>query len=424
MSNSTRNIPPRPLFDTLQTFLSAPEEYAAERPAIKEYLELFKPLDVNTDMLLVRSFLKSYSGVPTTFKNYRCHAERLLLWCWAIQGKTLLQMVRSDAEAFMDFTMNPPASWIGDAVRQRFLPSEGHFIPNPLWRPFGTQVKKIDRKLANEKGADLKKPQFKISQGSVKLIFSICSSLFDFLSQQDVPIGNPFKAIKQKSKYISKIRTKRTSKTLTPLQWDYLVDVAELMASENPKHERTLFIVVSLFAMYLRVSDLSGLHGWKPTMGSFHQDENGWWYTVIGKGNKEADITVKPSFLPYLTRYRKSRNLSPLPYPHETTPLLVKKSGKSDLTDRHIRVIVQLAFDRARTEMLKEGRTEAETQTFLTASLHWLRHTGATFDAPFRERKHLQLDLRHESLSTTEDIYFNSSDEERASSSFSLAIRR
>ena len=159
-------------------------------------------------------------------------------------------------------------------------------------------------------------------------------------------------------------------------------------------------------------------------MGSFYQDQHGWWYKVIGKGNKEAEITVKPSFLPYLMRYRKSRSLSPFPYPGETTPLLVKKSGKADLTDRHIRVIVQLAFDRARAEMLKEGRTDAEAQSFLTASLHWLRHTGATFDAPFRERKHLQMDLRHESLSTTEDIYYNDVAEERASSSYSLAIRK
>lgn len=422
--SSSITIPPRPLFDTLESFLAAPDDYAADRPAIREYLDLFLPLDAHADMMHVRSFLKSYSGVPTTFKNYRCHAERLLLWCWIIQGKSLLQMVRSDAEAFMDFTMNPPSAWVGDAVRQRFLPANGQYIFNSQWRPFGTQVKKIDRKRAIENAVDFEKPQYQISQGSVKLVFSICSSLFDYLAQEDVPVGNPFKAIKQKSKYTSKIRSRRTGKALSQLQWDYLIDVAEKMADENPKHERTLFIVVSLFAMYLRVSDLSGLHGWTPTMGSFFKDQHGWWLKVVGKGNKEAEITVKPSFLPYLTRYRKSRKLSDLPYAGETTPLLVKQSGKAGITDRHIRVIVQMAFDRARSEMLKEGRSEEEAQSFLTASLHWLRHTGATFDAPFREKKHLQMDLRHESLSTTEDIYYNDQAEERASSSHGLGIRK
>lgn len=376
------------------------------------------------DMQHVRAFLKSYSGVPTTFKNYRCHAERLLLWCWIIQGKSLLEMVRSDAEAFMDFTMNPPASWIGDAVRQRFLPREGFFVPNAQWRPFGTQVKKIDRKLAAENDTALQKPQYKVSQGSIRLVFSICSSMFDFLAQEDVPVGNPFKAIKQKSKYVTRVRSSRKGKSLTRLEWDYLVDVAEIMANETPKHERTLFIVVSLFAMYLRVSDLVGSHGWTPTMGSFVKDEHGWWYKVVGKGNKEAEITVKPSFLPFLKRYRESRNLSPLPYPGETTPLLVKQSGKAGLSDRHIRGIVQLVFDRAREQMIADGRTEEESQSLLTASLHWLRHTGATFDAPYREAKHLQMDLRHESLATTQDIYYNSIAEERASSSHGLEIRR
>lgn len=98
------------------------------------------------------------------------------------------------------------------------------------------------------------------------------------------------------------------------------------MAAEDPRHERTLFIVATLFSLYLRTSDLVGRDNWIPTMGS-------------------------------------------------------------------------------------------------SAFLHWLRHTAATFDAPFRDIKDLQADLRHESMSTTQNTYYNSLDQNRAKSVKGLGIK-
>ena len=54
------------------------------------------------------------------------------------------------------------------------------------------------------------------------------------------------------------------------------IHTAENMADEEPlRHERTLFILATLFAMYLRVSDLAGRKNWKPTMGDFRLDAEG-----------------------------------------------------------------------------------------------------------------------------------------------------
>jgi integrase len=55
--------------------------------------------------------------------------------------------------------------------------------------------------------------------------------------------------------------------------------------------------------------------------------------------------------------------------------------------------------------------------------LHWLRHTSATFDAPHRDMKDLQVDLRHNSLSTTQNVYYNSEDEKRAYSAKRLPMK-
>ena len=73
--------------------------------------------------------------------------------------------------------------------------------------------------------------------------------------------------------------------------------------------------------------------------------------------------------------------------------------------------------------MVHEGRSEDELVNLRQASLHWLCHTGATFDAPFRDPKHLQADLRHKSLATTQDVYYNSITNERAAGVANLKIR-
>ncbi|QNL88208.1 hypothetical protein ACUDA6_15325 [Pseudomonas ceruminis] len=144
----------------------------------------------------------------------------------------------------------------------------------------------------------------------------------------------------------------------------------------------------------------------------------------LRKGNKAAKISVRDEYVNcYLTRYRRHLGLSPLPLPHEIHPLLSTLHGRSGLSSRHLRLLVQQVFDRALFKMTAEGRHEDEIDNLRSASLHWLRHTSATFDAPFREMKDLQADLRHNSLSTTQNTYYNSLDEQRAHSVKYLKLR-
>lgn len=53
--------------------------------------------------------------------------------------------------------------------------------------------------------------------------------------------------------------------------------------------------------------------------------------------------------------------------------------------------------------MRDEEREEHEMNSLRAVPAHWLRHTSATFDAPLRSPKDLQMDLRHSSLSTDND---------------------
>lgn len=425
--SATAARPPQPLFDTYETFVdSTTAEYAADHPEIARYIQSFEPgISAGEDYKHVRAFLNSYSGVKTTFNGYRTHIERLLLWSWIFAGKSVLALRRSDLESFMAFSAAPSPTWIAKKISKRFVLKNGSLVANPEWRPFTVKVSKSTRKVGGEGRPNATALPYAMAQGSVRQVFAVCSSFYDFLIHEGVTVeANPCRAIKQKSKFIKRNMKVDSSKSLTHLQWDFLVDVAEKMANEEPdKYERSLFILVTLQSMYLRVSDLVGNAHWTPTMGSFVKKGGSWWYRVIGKGNVEAEITVKPDYLQYLTRYRRFRGLSDLPNPRDKDPLIVSRWGRAGLTDRQVRNLIQEVFDKALEQMQEEGREEDEMANLRQASLHWLRHTGATFDAPYRDPKHLQADLRHKALATTQNVYYNAIDDERAAGVANLKIR-
>lgn len=427
---------PQPLFDTYQAFralvgqpglpegvVTGQECYIAERPAIDAFLSCMPPeVNARSDFAHVRDFLESYSRVEPTFRSYRTQVERLMLWSWIKAGKSVLDLTRTDAEKFIQFCESPDPDWVSNSARKRFVTKEGVIEPNPLWRPFAHVASKEDRKLVQE-GQLATVAGDALSNNSLRQAFVICASFYDHLASNHKDVGNPFRAIKQKSQLFQRSNEIRSTKSLTKLQWDFVLETAELMASEDPcRHERTLFILVTLFSMYLRISDLVGNQRWKPKMNSFRREGNNWWLYVIGKGNKLARVSVRTKYLAYLMRYRRSRNLTPLPSASDDSPLLVSLSGKPGLTDRHVREIVQQVFDRALARMQEQGFEETELDSLRRVSLHWLRHTSATFDAKHRDMKHLQSDLRHDRLSTTSDIYYNTLDEERAQSAANLDI--
>ncbi|MDT4819670.1 Tyrosine recombinase XerC [compost metagenome] len=426
---------PQPLFETFDRFHDLNFHHlSGELPMVRDFLLDFPEASRAIEgYRAVRSFLKSYAGNEATFSSYRTHVERLLLWSLLIARKPLLDLRRRDAEAFMEFCLNPPADWIGPVVKSRFLRAGGRkklesdtYLVNPEWRPFSVTIAKRERKIAAESVAALPSRAYRMSQGSVAQVFAVCGSFFQHAIDEGLTEVNPFRAVKQKSIYKQRNTLDVASRSLTQLQWSYVIETAEIMAAEDPVHERTLFIVATLFAMYLRVSDLVGRDNWTPTMGDIRRDSTGnWWFHVVGKGNKSAKISIRDEYIQtYLVRYRQHLQLPPLPGSHEKTPLISTLKGRAGLSDRHIRLLLQEVFDRSLARMAQEAWSDDEIDQLRSASLHWLRHTSATFDAPHRDMKDLQADLRHNSLSTTQNTYYNSLDEQRAHSVKNLKLKR
>ncbi|MFC5696190.1 tyrosine-type recombinase/integrase [Pseudomonas sp. GCM10022186] len=426
---------PQPLFETFDRFHDLNFLHlSGELPVVRDYLQEFPEESQAVEgYRAVRSFLKSYAGNEATFNSYRTHVERLLLWSLLVARKPLLDLRRRDAETFMEFCLNPPADWIGPVVKSRFRRTGGRkklesdtYIVNGEWRPFSTTIAKRERKIAAESVTALPSRAYRMSQGSVAQVFAVCGSFFQHAIDEGLTEVNPFRAVKQKSIYKQRNTLDVASRSLTQLQWSYVIETAEIMATEDPVHERTLFIVATLFAMYLRVSDLVGRENWTPTMGDIRRDSIGnWWFHVVGKGNKAAKISIRDDYIQtYLVRYRQHLQLPPLPSAHEKTPLISTLKGRAGLSDRHIRLLLQDLFDRSLARMAEQGWSDDEIDQLRSASLHWLRHTSATFDAPHRDMKDLQADLRHNSLSTTQNTYYNSLDEQRAYSIKGLKLKR
>lgn len=354
----------------------------------------------HNDFTYCLNFLKSYTGSEGTFNSYRRETERLLQWSWLIKNSSIDSLRRDDIEQYIHFCQNPPKSWISLKKVPRFIEKNGKRTPNEEWRPFVVTISKASRKIGHSVSID----QFKLSQGAVQEIFAILSTLFNFLIAEEYLVSNPVALIRQKSKFIRKRQNNAPIRRLSLIQWEAVLRAAETLAEDSPeKHERTRFILSLLFGMYLRISELAASDRWIPSMNDFSKDSNGhWWFTTVGKGNKERQIAVSDAMLESLTRWRLFLGLTPLPSPADNSPLLPKLRGNGPMSDTApIRRIVQRCFDMAGEQLRIKGLAE-EADNLSSATVHWLRHTGISEDVKIRPREHVRDDAGHSSSATTD----------------------
>jgi site-specific recombinase XerD len=372
------------------------------------------------DFDMARNFLQAYTGSLGTFTSYRRDVERLLLWAWFIAETNLEAIKRSDIEDFVRFCQTPPRAWLGGHKTPRFKVIEGIRKPNPDWRPFVATVSKS----AHKKGQLPDKANYSASNAAIKQLLAITGSFFQFLQLEEYTVANPVALIRQKSKFVQKRQGHTTVRRLSQQQWQALIETAEELAEEKPEsHERALFMISALYGMYLRISELVASERWKPTMNDFHKDHDGfWWFTTVGKGNKERQIAVSDTMLAALRRWRKYQGLSAFPTPADNTPLFPLHRGKGPLGNTtHVRNIVQTCFDRAIENLAEQGHKE-EAETMMDATVHWLRHTGISDDVKIRPREHVRDDAGHSSSAIT-DRYVDVELKERHKSAKRKKIR-
>lgn len=400
-SKQDKNIQPRPLFHDVSSMNVPLLDYYVDHPVVREFLSSFPAsLCVEYDIECARAFLSMHSKAAGTFGNYRCIIERLILWSWIFADKSAINLTGVDFKKFMSFNVSPPNNWVGEAPRCRFIQAGSQWVFNKSWRPFAFRTSEINRANNSTKNSADFKSEASSCPSTIGQVQLICSSFYNFLFSEGVVCGNPVVAMKRRGERFSKIIT-RAVRYFSLAQWSNVIDAGEMMANENPKYERALFIVMLTYCLRLRVSDLAGNDLWSPTMGSFVESDGVWWFEIVDRFGDASRVFVNSNLITYFIRYRMSFNLTPLPSPGDMAPLFATLQGRPGLCARHIRTIVQEVFDRAYSEMKNSNKSDAECVALQCASIAWLRERGTTINTAYRESIQLQSDLRHTTLAKT-----------------------
>jgi site-specific recombinase XerD len=352
------------------------------------------------DIEHAKNFLKAYKDSLGTFNAYRREMERILQWCALIAKKSLKTLKRDDIENYIQFCQKPPKALIGLNKAPRFIRQNSERLPNPEWKPFIATISKSEHR----QGTNPSLKDFEFTHITVKHLFAIIGSFYNYLLLEEYVSINPVAMIRQKSKFIKKIQEKPQIRRLSELQWSYVIQTAKELAEKDPTyHERTLFIMSALYSMYLRISELAASNRWTPKMNHFTRDnEDNWWFTTVGKGNKQRQIAVSEAMLEALKQWRKHLKLSPLPSPADTDPLILKNKGKGPVTCTSlIRKVVQNCFNHAINKLRQDSFVD-EAESLIPATVHWLRHTGISDDVKIRPKEHVRDDAGHSSSAITD----------------------
>lgn len=407
---STKDFPGTPLFDSAKHFnqMSRNDCFPPQSPAVEAFVCGIDVVGALDDYRYTKEFLSSYSKrSQDTYDKFRGDAERLLLWAWLIQKKSVVGLRRRDLEEYTDFVAKPDSRWQADVTARRFLSVNGIRVPNQHWRPFRTT------------GSGKRRLNTKSWQG----LFSNLSVFFNYLMAEDYALGNQIPIVKKNCPYLRQETGINKVRRLSALQWEYLLNSAIKLADNDPQHERTLFVIATLKSLKLRISELSERPAWSPAMSHFHRDhEANWWFRAYGKGAKERDISISNEYLEFLSRYRQHRCLTPLPSKGSREPVVESRIQNRGIGSRQLRNIVEVALEEGCHSLVVDG-FDVEAAELRAATTHWLRHTGASMEvAAGRNLAHVQADLGHGSIRTTDELYVDSDNMERASSAKSQEV--
>ena len=311
-------------------------------------------------------------------------SRRLLIWM-DINDLTLPELTITEVQAYFKFMENPPPDLVGPS-----RPYQIDGSTNPAWRPFTGPITKSST----------------YNQARV-----ILNSLFEYAANTNWILTNPIRLLPAKRfQTLHASRTKVLSdKTVIFIQRS-LILMPDQTLYHRQLRSRALLIFNLLLLSGLRREELTTLK-----MGNFIRKDGAWWVNVTGKGSKEGRVPLPSSAIPYISEYRESFGFGfTMPSPDEKSPLLFTVKGKTIAPMSYSALYAEI---KGRLAQFAKQTVDPEIlQDLHQASTHWLRHTYATTALKKgMPLKHLQDNMRHASISTTEG-YIHLLDSERAAS--------
>ncbi|MED5251906.1 MAG: site-specific integrase, partial [Pseudomonadota bacterium] len=147
-------------------------------------------------------------------------------------------------------------------------------------------------------------------------------------------------------------------------------------------------------------------------MDDFHEVEGRWWWSVIGKGSKQARIPVPDDMLESLKTWRAALGLKALPSYHEPAPIIRALDKRRGISDNQLYRLIKETFAKAADVLEEEGGKPAYVNALRRATPHWLRHTAITHQAQSGvSLRYLAESARHAKLDTTSRYLHTEADE-------------
>lgn len=337
-------------------------------------------IEANDDWEAVTCWLQEYAASSQTLRAYRREAERLLLWL-AERQQVLAGLRRADIDEFERFLANPmPAEhWVGPTRPRQ----------DPRWRPF----------------------RGPLSPSSRRQSLVILQGMMAWLVEAGWLSRNPFRLMRDKRRRLNNGQ-RRIERYLEHALWDWLWSWASrplpLLATQRTRYLwfRRRLILGFGYLLAPRISEMSAAR-----FDDIVSREGRWWWQVVGKGQKFAQIPVPPDMQELLEEARSLYGVTDA-LGAAQGPILRRLDGQTPLGDNQLYRMIRQTF-RESAEALEEQGGEARYVAQLReATPHWLRHTGLTHQAQAGvELRYLAETARHSRLDTTA-IYLHSEDEE------------
>ncbi|WP_262927402.1 tyrosine-type recombinase/integrase [Phytohalomonas tamaricis] len=329
-------------------------------------------IEAQDDVTAVQHWLAEYRASPQTLRQYRKEAERLLLWLRE-QGLTLGDMNRQRVDIYDEFLANPQPSerWVGPSKPRH----------SPLWRPFRSPL----------------------SASSRRQTLIILQGMFAWLVEAGWLKHNPFRLMRDKRRRLDN-RHESIERYLERPLWKWLwqqrLDIS-LISEATPRQHycqaRLRFIFGFAYLLGPRISEMSAAR-----MNDFIKREGQWWWRVIGKGGKRAQVPLTPDMQTLLREWRATLGLEGLPHEDEATPVIRALNGVSGLSDNQLYRLIKTEFSEAADALETTSDMPELTRQLRHASPHWLRHTAITHQAQSGvELRYLAKTARHSRLDTT-----------------------
>ncbi|WP_442490057.1 tyrosine-type recombinase/integrase [Halomonas litopenaei] len=337
-------------------------------------------IEAEDDWQAVAHWLAEYAGSAQTQRAYRREAERLLLWLEE-RRLSLAQLTRANLDEFEAFLADPRPreQWVGP-VRPR---------QDPRWRPF----------------------RGPLSLASRRQSLVILQGMMAWLVEAGWLSRNPFRLMRDKRRRLNNGQ-RRVERYLERPLWDWLWawlnEPLEPGADRRARFLWTRRRLVFGFAYLLapRINEMS-----QARMEDLVRREGRWWWQVVGKGGKFAEIPVPPDMMALV---REARTLygEPADPAGDPAPLLRRLDGKTALGDNQLYRLIRATFSQAADRLEEQGGDPQAVARLRQATPHWLRHTALTHQAQAGvELRYLAQSARHSRLETT-SRYLHTEDEE------------